>query len=41
VQRIEDFNISKDKKNGVAGYNFIIKTDAGNINFQELINGNS
>ena len=41
VQSIEDFTIAPDKKNNIAGYNFTIKTDAGDINFQDLINGNS
>lgn len=41
VQSIEDFTIAPDKQNNIAGYNFIIKTDAGDINFQNLINGNS
>lgn len=41
VTGIEDFSIAPDKQQGIAGYNFTIKTDAGDINFQNLINGNS
>ena len=41
VQNIEDFTIAPDKQANIAGYNFTIKTDAGDINFQDLINGNS
>jgi hypothetical protein len=41
VRSIEDFSIAPNKQNAIAGYNFTIKTDAGDINFQNLINGNS
>jgi len=35
VEGIEDFTFSPDKS--VASYDFVIKTDAGNINFNELL----
>lgn len=37
IQSIEDFNISPDKTAGITGYDFTIVTDAGNIQFQDLI----
>lgn len=35
VEGIEDFTFSPDKE--IANYDFVIKTDAGNINFNELL----
>jgi hypothetical protein len=35
VEGIEDFSFSPDKD--IASYDFVIKTDAGNINFNELL----
>lgn len=37
VRSIENFSISPDPKNAISGYNFTIVTDAGNIQFQDLL----
>lgn len=37
VETIEDFVFSPDKQNGEAGYDFTIVTNAGNIQFNELL----
>lgn len=37
VVSVENFTISPDKAKGIMGYNFTIKTDAGNIQFQDLL----
>lgn len=37
VQNIEDFSISPDASKGEVGYDFTIVTDAGNIQFQDLL----
>lgn len=37
VENIENFNISPDRAKGIMGYNFTIVTDAGEIQFQDLL----
>ena len=37
VKNIEDFNLSPNKSQGEIGYDFTIVTDAGDIQFQDLI----
>ena len=37
VKSIENFSISPDKSKGIMGYDFTIMTDAGNIQFQNLL----